>query len=196
MSGFVEMPIETTEIPIITPTPMCNCHKCKKEIKLVNAIACKFCNKCECKNKDENDEDNYEEDNYDSDYECECVSKRVNKFLFCKKCTDKCYSCEVRGCDYCIDVVCCDCGVSMCDKCRNRDILCGCYGECYTCDSDVNRGSDGWPCNECEKWYCRYCRYTGENTCDDCNPNDESDDDTNESDDNNETPNNETPNNE
>lgn len=153
----------------------CNCHKCKKEIQVADAIACRFCN------------------NYDSDYDDLCYSdddKSASKseitLYFCKRCTYKCYSCDIIGCKNCIDTVCCDCCVSMCEKCRNNgDSLCGCYGKCYTCGRDVNRGSEGWPCYECKKWYCGDCRYFDENTCSDCNPNEsdnESDNDEKEKD--------------
>ncbi len=61
----------------------------------------------------------------------------------------------------------------MCYECRNNEVDCGCYGECYSCGVDVNRGSDGWPCNECEKWYCRGCRDC-DNPCKECGPESES----------------------
>jgi hypothetical protein len=38
----------------------------------------------------------------------------------------------------------------------------------------VNRGSNGWPCNDCDKWYCDGCRY-GDNECEECNPHESSD---------------------
>jgi hypothetical protein len=37
----------------------------------------------------------------------------------------------------------------------------------------VNRGSEGWPCGECEKWYCHGCRQ-GDNPCKECGPESES----------------------
>jgi hypothetical protein len=61
----------------------------------------------------------------------------------------------------------------MCYECQNTDnIMCGCFGECYRCGRDVDRGSDGWPCNECEKWYCHNCRLT-DNSCKECGPEEE-----------------------
>jgi hypothetical protein len=173
-----------------------NCESCKIVYPLEKAIRCELCN------IDEDDDSNAAENENENETEEVSVDSWDGKIkhLFCKKCTLKCDACEVRGCTECVEfAVCCDCSYNMCIECRNNEVDCGCYGECYTCGSDVNRGSDGWPCNECDKWYCRYCRYTGENTCDDCNPNDESDNNNNESDNeesNNETPNNETPNNE
>ena len=81
-----------------------------------------------------------------------------------------CDACEVRGCKECVEFVCCDCGYDMCQECRNNDEdNCGCYGNCYSCGTDVNRGSEGWPCGECEKWYCRCCRQ-GDNPCKECGP--------------------------
>ena len=58
----------------------------------------------------------------------------------------------------------------MCIECRNNDnIDCGCYGHCYSCGDDIDRGGDGWSCGECEKWYCRYCRKC-DNPCKECGP--------------------------
>ena len=43
----------------------------------------------------------------------------------------------------------------MCNDCEGDDnYLCGCYGKCYTCGVDVNRGEHGWPCSDCKQWYC------------------------------------------
>ena len=167
------------------------CASCKKECPLIKSYKCKRCNR---KNKkavlkaellktkevvddNDDDDDDDDDDNNDDDNDDDNDDEQgPNTLLFCKKCSDTCFSCDVRGCRKCIDVVCCDCCVSMCYKCRNNGkSLCGCYGKCYTCDVDLNRGSDGWPCNECELWYCRGCRYIGENTCQDCNLRDESD---------------------
>ena len=80
----------------------------------------------------------------------------------------ECYSCKESGCDKCIKVVCCDCCVKMCSNCTyDDDILCGCYGNCYTCDTEVNRGEHGWPCSTCHKWFCSLvCR--SKNNCIDC----------------------------
>ena len=84
-----------------------------------------------------------------------------------------CDACEVRGCKECVEFVCCDCGYDMCHECRNNDEdNCGCYGHCYSCGTDVNRGSEGWPCGECEKWYCHGCRQC-DNPCKECGPEEE-----------------------
>ena len=71
----------------------------------------------------------------------------------------ECYSCNQSGCNKCILVVCCDCCVKMCNKCTDDDdILCGCYGICYTCGINVDRGEHGWPCSTCHEWFCSsYC---------------------------------------
>jgi hypothetical protein len=58
----------------------------------------------------------------------------------------------------------------MCNDCRNNETLCGCYGKCFWCGQEVNRGSDGWPCWECDRWGCYDCRL-GDNDCKECNPN-------------------------
>ena len=86
----------------------------------------------------------------------------------CKNCLEvktakgtlKCYGCNVSGCDNCVETVCCDCSEIMCRNCRGNDNTpCGCYGHCSSCGTDVNRGSDGWPCNKCKKWYCEKCKH-------------------------------------
>ena len=144
----------------IEPTPTVEeikdeCKSCQKKIEhncsLINtrAFHCRWC-------------DGWEEDDT-SDDEHEKTS------FYCRFCTRKCWNCKVRGCEDCVDVVCCDCCVRMCSDCRNSDVLCGCYGECCCCGRDVNRGSDGWPCNDCNKWYCGSCRYD-DNDCQECNP--------------------------
>ena len=71
----------------------------------------------------------------------------------------------------------------MCERCRDSGILCGCYGKCYTCGKDVNRGSEGWPCSDCEKWYCDNCRYCN-NSCIECNPDNYEDNNTDNEDNN------------
>lgn len=94
------------------------------------------------------------------------INKTVRK-VKCKNCKEvktekgsiKCYGCKTSGCNECIETVCCDCCESMCKYCRgNDDILCGCYGNCSSCGTAVNRGSNGWPCHKCKKWYCEECR--------------------------------------
>ena len=67
----------------------------------------------------------------------------------------------------------------MCSECRNGDNLCGCYGKCYRCDTYLDRGKNGWPCNECEKWYCHDCGLTN-NSCKECGPDEESEEESEE----------------
>ena len=164
MSGFVEDQIIN------------NCHNCNTILTLDNSILCNFCNKCECRN-----DENYI---YESDYECECITENdnENKIIYCKKCTNKCHACNIRGCKKCVTFACCDCGYDMCERCRDSEILCGCYGTCYTCGKDVNRGSHGWPCGDCEKWYCGNCLYN--NPCIECNPDNYEDNNTDNEDNN------------
>ena len=142
-----------------------NCESCEKVHPLEKAIRCKLCNindESEDEDGDE-DEDEVSLDSWDGKI----------KHLFCKKCTLKCDACEERGCKECVEFACCDCDYNMCYECRNNEVDCGCYGECYSCGRDVNRGSDGWPCNECEKWYCCGCRDC-DNPCKECGPESES----------------------
>jgi len=72
-----------------------------------------------------------------------------------------CHSCHSYFCNNCIlKGVCSDCGVNMCKNCReNGENKCGCYGNCYFCGIDVDRGNHGWPCYKCKKWYCSECKY-------------------------------------
>jgi hypothetical protein len=91
----------------------------------------------------------------------------------CIDCTSlkECYRCDTKGCDKCVKVCCCDCCVSLCKRCRDSyDIKCGCYGDCAGCGREVDRGSDGWPCHKCDKWFCGKCRFTEKNDCKECNP--------------------------
>ena len=142
-----------------------NCESCETVHPLEKAIRCEFCNI---------DED----DSSESDAEAVSVDSWDGKIkhLFCKKCTLKCDACEVRGCKECVTFACCDCGYNMCNECRNNEVDCGCYGECYSCGVDINRGSEGWPCGECEKWYCHGCRQ-GDNPCKECGPESDSEED-------------------
>ncbi len=128
---------------------------------------------------EEPDEDEVCKDEDDNDGEV--LTKPKEQMLYCKRCINTCFVCEMTGCSECVETVCCDCGVSMCNECRNGDELCGCYGNCSTCGRDVNRGSDGWPCGECEIWYCNDCCRSGENTCKECGP-DESEEEEEEED--------------
>ena len=139
---------------IITPVKMCDCKSCEKNIRLANAIVCKWCDS----DYDSDDDDDSDDNNLKPPH------------LFCKKCTYRCFVCEVRGCIDCVKTVCCDCSERMCRKCRNGDELCGCYGHCYSCDTEVDRGSDGWPCDECDRWLCSRCCRSGDNPCSECGP--------------------------
>ena len=137
------------------------CDNCKKSFPPEKIFECEFCNKI-----DDSDEDSDEEE------------IKEPKILLCKRCSRECFICESRGCKECLRTVCCDCSVSMCKECRNGDELCGCYGKCYWCNREVNRGSDGWPCDECNRWGCHDCRLG--NGCKDCDPNYDSDEESDE----------------
>lgn len=80
----------------------------------------------------------------------------------CGKQTDTietCFGCKKSGCEECLNMVCCDCCVYLCEVCKdNNDIWCGCYGNCTSCGDDVDRGGDGWPCSQCKQWLCEKCR--------------------------------------
>ncbi len=155
-----------------------NCESCKTVHSLEKSIRCELCN------INDTSDDDSSSTVASSTVAClEEASSTVAsleeasldswdgkiKHLFCKKCTLKCDACEIRGCKECVEFVCCDCGYNMCYECINNEVDCGCYGHCYSCRTDVNRGSDGWPCGECEKWYCRGCRQ-GDNPCKECGP--------------------------
>ena len=146
----------------------CDCKSCKKTVKMANIIICKMCDK-------DYDSDDYDEDE-DEDDDVKDVAPPA-EHLFCKKCTRRCFVCEIRGCMDCVSTVCCDCSERMCRKCRNGDELCGCYGNCSSCGTDVNRGSDGWPCGECDKWLCSGCCRCSDNKCPECGPGEESEED-------------------
>jgi hypothetical protein len=147
------------------------CESCKTEYPLEKAIRCKLCN------INDNDEDDDEDEEAVASLETEEASvdswDGKIKHLFCKKCTLMCDACEDRGCKDCVEFACCDCGYNMCYECRNNEVDCGCYGHCYSCGVDVNRGSEGWPCGECDKWYCSGCRQC-DNSCKECGPESES----------------------
>ena len=147
-----------------------NCESCKTVHPLEKAIRCELCNI-----NDDDDEDEDEDKNEDKNEDVVSVDSWDGKIkhLFCKKCTLKCDACDVRGCKECVEFVCCDCGYDMCYECRNNEVDCGCYGECFSCGRDVNRGSDGWPCGECKLWYCNDCRRY-DNSCKECGPESES----------------------
>jgi hypothetical protein len=141
------------------------CKSCEKEITLETAIPCEWCDR---------------EIEEELGYTLGLRPDDKEPPLFCKKCTDLCDACEIRGCKECVEFVCCDCGYDMCIECRDNEVDCGCYGHCYSCGDDIDRGGDGWPCGECEKWYCRYCR-RGDNPCKECGPEpDEDEEESNE----------------
>lgn len=141
-------PIKITEAIKIIKT-ICVCESCKTDISisLETAIPCDLCS---------NGWDN----------EDELLP------LFCKECTLTCNTCELIGCKKCVEEkVCWECDYNMCNNCIYTDnIMCGCFGECYSCGKDVDRGSDGWPCLGCYKWYCCNCRECENNSCKDCGP--------------------------
>lgn len=61
------------------------------------------------------------------------------------------------------ETVCSDCCVAMCDECKlDDDNLCGCYGTCDSCNCEVNRGSDGRKCMDCQEWLCNDCKMESE----------------------------------
>lgn len=90
---------------------------------------------------------------------CEICDKVIKKTQ-----TFKCYHCSDAVCDKCIlKNVCSDCGVNLCKDCyenKSGENICGCYGNCYFCGKNVDRGNDGWPCYKCKKWYCNDCKQT------------------------------------
>ena len=150
---------------VLAPVKTCDCESCDKKIQLADAIICKLC-----------DEDYDSEDSEDDNEHIVLSDKKESQHLFCKKCTRRCFVCNVRGCTDCVEVVCCDCGERMCSDCRNGDDLCGCYGHCSSCGTEVNRGADGWPCGECDQWLCSGCCRC-DNSCPECGTGEESDDD-------------------
>ena len=180
MSAFEAVkdePLIKDEPPVKTTF---NCESCKTVHPLEKAIRCELCNiNDEDKDEDEavasldDDEDEAVASLDDDEVSVDSWDGKI-KHLFCKKCTLKCDACEVRGCKECVEFVCCDCGYNMCYECRNNEVDCGCYGHCCSCGVDVNRGSDGWPCGECDKWYCRGCRDC-DNPCKEFGPESESD---------------------
>jgi len=155
-----------------------NCESCKTVHPLEKAIRCELCNIND--NDEDEDEDEDEDKDKDKDESVDSWDGKI-KHLFCKKCTLKCDACDVRGCKECVEFVCCDCGYDMCYECRNNEVDCGCYGECFSCGRDVNRGSDGWPCDECKLWYCNDCRKY-DNSCKECGQESESEEEEEEED--------------
>jgi hypothetical protein len=168
---FVETTIEDNKITE-TPTNKSECKSCQTKFESEKkAIHCRWCDGWEEDDDETSEGSNCCEATKGSDSD-QSTSNATS--FYCRKCTRRCWHCEVRGCLECVDVVCCDCCVRMCMDCANNDILCGCYGECYCCGRDINRGANGWPCNDCDKWYCDGCRY-GDNDCQECNPRETSD---------------------
>ncbi len=101
------------------------------------------------------------------------IKTRKPKGCSCKKITSKSKNAkECSGCnDYhkntCFELVCCDCGIHMCKNCQGTDKKCECYGICTNCSNNVNRGAHGWPCNDCNGWYCsNKCKKTSK--CKEC----------------------------
>ncbi len=141
-------------------TNLIKCKSCEKEISEEKAILCEWCNR------------EIEEEEEELEYTLDKRQDDREPHLFCKKCTKMCDACEIRGCEECVTFACCDCGYYMCVECRDNEVDCGCYGHCYSCRTDVNRGEDGWPCGECEKWYCRDC-IRCDNPCKECGPEEE-----------------------
>jgi hypothetical protein len=159
--GPPETEKEKVEVEVEEVKTTFNCESCKTIHPLEKSIRCELCNR--------EDEDPSEEDD---DASVDTWDGKI-KHLFCKKCTRKCDACEERGCKECVTFACCDCDYNMCYECRNNEVDCGCYGHCYSCGTDIDRGSDGWPCGECEKWYCHGCRDC-DNPCKECGPESES----------------------
>jgi len=125
------------------------CKSCETVIELKDAYMCESCI-------------------YENEEDTESVE--TSQYFYCLKCTEICDACKERGCKKCVTFACCDCGYDMCNICRNNDSIdCGCYGECYRCYININRGSEGWPCSECEMWYCDHCR-PYDNPCKECGP--------------------------
>ncbi len=148
------------------------CNNCKKCVPLKKLFECAFCRKDEDTDDEDEDEDEVKDIIKTEDKVEDKDKTEDTPIMFCRNCSDECFGCEERGCEECIEIVCCDCGVHMCNDCRNNETLCGCYGNCFWCGREVNRGSDGWPCWECDRWGCYDCRL-GDNDCKECNPNGE-----------------------
>jgi hypothetical protein len=161
------------------PKTTFSCESCKTVHPLEKAIRCELCNRededaseTEASEEDASANEIAEDASETDDASVDTWDGKI-KHLFCKKCTRKCDACEERGCKECVEFACCDCDYNMCYECRNNEVDCGCYGECYSCGTNIDRGSEGWPCGECEKWYCHGCRQ-GDNPCKECGPESES----------------------
>ncbi len=132
------------------------CNKCKKELlSIEHAIECQFCIE---RLIDENEENSDEEN-----------CKIIPPMLYCYCCYITCYACSTNGCPNCIESVCSDCSERMCPNCAfDGKPNCGCYGKCTSCYTTVDRGANGWPCNDCRQWLCNYCHYHSKIICDTC----------------------------
>ncbi len=139
------------------------CESCETEVEFKDAITCECCYL---------DEDEIESVDYNDDVSVDSWHGKI-KHYYCLKCTEICDTCKERGCKKCVTFACCDCGYDMCIECRNENFDCGCYGECYRCYVNINRGSEGWPCSDCKMWYCDHCR-SYDNPCKSCGPESES----------------------
>ncbi len=129
------------------------CNNCQKEFNILSATECKFCTNELSDNKDNSDEQN---------------CKTIEQMLYCYRCSNSCYVCSLKGCNDCIKCVCCDCSESMCPGCAySGEPNCGCYGKCSRCNTDVDRGTNGWPCSDCSQWLCSRCQVNN-NNCSSC----------------------------
>ena len=131
-------------------TSTTKCAKCKLDILLENAMLLHWCSEAEAA--------------------VEEAVVNLDQPLLCKNCTYTCDRCKVGGCSKCIKTECCDCSIQMCRACSDIDDgMCDCFGKCYTCGTDVSRGS-GWPCGECGIWNCSDCKKSDKNPCKECGP--------------------------
>ncbi len=130
------------------------CNKCKKELlSIEHAIECQFCIE---RLIDENEEKSDGEN-------CPVIQP----MLYCYCCSTTCYDCNEKGCIKCIESACSDCCESMCSNCIFwGESNCGCYGKCTICNTAVDRGTNGWPCNDCRQWLCSRCETR--NNCRSC----------------------------
>ena len=131
------------------------CRFCKERVQY--CLCYQKCYKCKYFitnfNYDENIKEYICEDcSFDSDSSSSYDSD-LSEDDICYK--PKCERCSSRKQ---VQTVCCDCSIELCKDCKNDDdILCNCYGECTNCNIEVNRGENGWPCNECKSWLCSNC---------------------------------------
>ena len=171
---------------------LCNyCQKCEECCsKEIHPVKCDFCyilkeqkdfysysynSENICKDCYNNEEDKEHEEHEDEDEEDEDDEEEKKKV--CEDCKNseykplECDNCKTQGCNTCIETVCCDCCVTFCNTCKeDYDTRCGCYGSCSSCNKDVDRGEDGWPCYKCGDWLCVSCKKNEDNTygCDKC----------------------------